>query len=106
MTRTFAENQWEKCMRFCPRTLVPTQATKRTADVFLEGVLWLALSEGNGGYYLKNMANGTAFTNRWQAHGVFERLFSQFNSEADLENLRIDSTVLRAHPCSAGALKK
>jgi len=33
-------------MRFCPRTLVPTQATKRTADVFLEGVLWLARSGG------------------------------------------------------------
>ena len=52
------------------------------------------------------MVNGTAITNRWQAHGVFERLFSHFSAEADLENLRIDSTVVRAHPCSAGTLKK
>ena len=63
MTRTFAENQWEKCMRFCPRTLVPTQATKRTADVFLEGVLWLARNGGQWRLLPEKYGNGTAFTN-------------------------------------------
>jgi hypothetical protein len=37
---------------------------------------------------------------------VWKRLFEYFSSDPDLENLLIDSTVIRAHPCAAGAQKK
>jgi hypothetical protein len=36
----------------------------------------------------------------------FEKLFQFIAADPDLEYLMIDSTVVRAHPSSAGALKK
>jgi transposase len=43
---------------------------------------------------------------RWAAAGVFEQLHQFCASDPDLEHLLIDSTIIRAHPCSAGAQKK
>lgn len=43
---------------------------------------------------------------RWCRAGVWERMLTAFAQEADLENGMIDSTVVRAHPCAAGAQKK
>jgi transposase len=43
---------------------------------------------------------------RWCRAGVWERMLAAFAEEADLENGMIDSTVVRAHPCAAGAQKK
>lgn len=43
---------------------------------------------------------------RWCAAGVWERMLAYFAAEPDLENGMIDSTVVRAHPCAAGAEKK
>ena len=43
---------------------------------------------------------------RWCRAGVWERMLGAFAHEADLENGMIDSTVVRAHPCAAGAQKK
>ena len=33
-------------------------------------------------------------------------MIEYFSSDPDLENLMLDSTITRAHPCAAGALKK
>lgn len=43
---------------------------------------------------------------RWCQAGVWERMLAAFAQDADLENGMIDSTVVRAHPCAAGAQKK
>lgn len=40
---------------------------------------------------------------RWAEKGIWEQLHHHFTSEADLEYVMIDSTVIRAHPCAAGA---
>jgi hypothetical protein len=33
-------------------------------------------------------------------------MLAYFASDPDLENLMIDGTIVRAHPCAAGAQKK
>ncbi len=33
-------------------------------------------------------------------------MLHHFADDPDMENLLIDSTIIRAHPCAAGALKK
>jgi len=43
---------------------------------------------------------------RWCKAGVWERLLSYLASDPDLENGIMDSTIVRAHPCAAGAEKK
>ena len=40
---------------------------------------------------------------RWKRNGVWERMYLHFIQEPDMENLLIDSTIVRAHPCAAGA---
>ena len=37
---------------------------------------------------------------------VWEQLHQHFVDDLDMEHLLIDSTVIRAHPCAAGASKK
>ena len=43
---------------------------------------------------------------RWREKGVFERVAHTMQSDADMEQLFIDSTIVRAHQHSAGAKKK
>ncbi|MCA1600482.1 MAG: transposase [Acidobacteria bacterium] len=43
---------------------------------------------------------------RWCEQGIWEELHRHCADDPDLEHLIIDSTIIRAHPCAAGALKK
>ena len=43
---------------------------------------------------------------RWEAYGVWHRVAEALSGDADLEELFIDSTVVRAHQHAAGASKK
>lgn len=43
---------------------------------------------------------------RWCDHGVWQDMHQHFADDPDLENIMLDSTVVRAHPCAAGAPKK
>ena len=43
---------------------------------------------------------------RWEQRGVWARMLTHFAGDPDLENLILDSTTVRAHPCAAGASKQ
>ena len=43
---------------------------------------------------------------RWADRGIWELMHQHFAADPDLECLIIDSTVVRAHPCAAGAPPK
>jgi transposase len=43
---------------------------------------------------------------RWARRGVWKKLFAHLARDADNEYAMIDSTIVRAHQHSAGALKK
>ena len=43
---------------------------------------------------------------RWADRGIWELLHQHFADDPDMEYLIIDSTVVRAHPCAAGAPQK
>jgi putative transposase len=40
---------------------------------------------------------------RWSKRGIWQQLYERLITEPDLENLLLDSTILRAHACAAGA---
>lgn len=110
MTRiTLRDDQWQKILSFLrehPRVYVGKEAECRR---FLEATLWImrtgaqwrTLPEEKGKWnsVYKRYA-------RWCDHNVFEDLFEYFSDDADMENVMPDSTVVRAHPCAAGAPKK
>ena len=43
---------------------------------------------------------------RWRKHGIWVDLLAYVADDPDLQHLLIDSTVIRAHPCAAGAERR
>ena len=39
----------------------------------------------------------------WQKSGLIEKIFHELGEDADLEDISIDSTYIKAHKASAGA---
>jgi transposase len=84
-------------------------ATARDNRLFVEAVLyryragipWRDLPERFGDW--KNVHRRFS---RWAQSGVLEAVFAHLASDADNEYAMIDSTIVRAHQHSAGAVKK
>ena len=80
----------------------------RDNRLFVDAVLWIArtgapwrdLPDRFGRWN----SNWRRF-DRWAAKGVWAAVFEALQ-DPDLEWLILDSTVIRAHPCAAGAKKK
>ena len=89
----------------------PTDKGGRVADIrlFVEAVLYTA-RVGNPWRDLPrefgHWRSVYARFARWEAGGVWKRAAEALQNEADLEDLFIDSTVMRAHQHAAGAPKK
>lgn len=43
--------------------------------------------------------------NRWSRRGVWKAMHRFFADDPDMESIMIDSTIVRAHPCAAGAIQ-
>ena len=106
---TLSDEQWQKMLpilRAHPNAYVGREDECRR---FLSAVLWMARS----GAQWRLLPREYGYWNtvyrrfaRWSEQGVFERRHQELAGDADLEHLLIDSTIVRAHPCAAGARKK
>ena len=110
MKITLTNQQWQKILpvlNSCPNIYIGNHYKCRK---FLSAVLWIARSSGAQWRLLPTeYGDWNAVYKRfarWSKAGVFEKLFEFFAADADFENIMIDSTVVRAHPCAAGAQKK
>lgn len=109
MTNLLQENQWSKIVTFlrdCPGVYVGDEANCRR---FLEGVLWITRSGAQWRFLPREYGRWNSVYKRfarWCDKGIWEKMFDHFVDDPDMENLIIDSTIIRAHPCSAGAPKQ
>lgn len=65
------------------------------------GIAWRDLPERFGDW-----KNAHRRHSRWAASGVWARVFETLAADGDNEYAMIDSTIVRAHQHSAGAVKK
>jgi transposase len=103
------DDQWERIEDLLPGKLSDVGATARDNRRFVEAVLyryragipWRDLPERFGDW-----KNTHRRFSRWAKAGVWERVFEHLAGDGNNQYAMIDSTIVRAHQHSAGALKK
>jgi transposase len=103
------DEQWARIEHLLPGREGHVGATAKDNRLFVEAVLyryragipWRDLPERFG----DPIKVHTRFS-RWAKSGVWEKVFKELAKDADNEYAMLDSTIVRAHQHSAGALKK
>lgn len=104
------DDQWARIVEFlrdCPGVYVGKEERCRQfveAELWIDrtGAQWRELPESRFGKWNSVYKR----YGRWADKGIWQRMHEHFAGEADLEYLISDSTVIRAHPCAAGAPKE
>ncbi len=102
------DEQWQKILPFlqtCPNIYIGQEQECRQ---FLEAVLWIARSGAQWRLLPDEYGHWNTIYKRfarWSQANVFEKLFEFCAQDCDLQQLMIDSTIVRAHPSAAGAQK-
>ena len=103
------DEQWARIEHLLPGREGHVGVTAKDNRLFVEAVLyryragipWRDLPERFG----DPIKIHTRFS-RWAKSGVWEKVFKELAKDADNEYAMIDTTIVRAHQHSAGALKK
>jgi len=109
MSTTITEAQWARIYEFlksCPGVYAGEEDKCR---LFIEGVHWIARSGAQWRFLPAQYGNWNSVYKRfarWDDKGIWTQLHQYFATDPDMEHLILDSTIVRAHPCAAGASKK
>ena len=106
---TLRDDQWEKIYPFLKDHSRVYAGTEEDSRLFVEGVLWITRSGAQWRLLPEKYGQWNTIYKRfarWCDHDVWDNLHQHFADDPDMENILLDSTVVRAHPCAAGASKK
>ena len=103
------DDQWQRLEPLCSGKASERGVTGRDNRLFIEAVLWIArtgspwrdLPKDFGPWHTTYMR-----FSRWSKKGVWERMADALKGDADLEQLFVDATIVRAHQHATGAQKK
>jgi len=104
------DTQWAKIRAFL-KTEPNAYVGKNEVECrrFVEAALWMSRSGSQWRLLPDEYGKWNSVYKRFARgcnNGVWERMLVHFAEDPDMENGMIDSTVVRAHPCAAGAPKK
>ena len=106
--RILRDDPWARIKDLLPGKASDCGVTAKDNRRFLEAVLWIGRTGAPWRDLPPELGNWhTTFTrfSRWAKKGVWERLFQVLSQDRDLEEVLLDSTVVRAHQHAAGAKK-
>lgn len=103
------DDQWKRIEQLLPGKAGDRGCTARDNRRFIEAVLWIMRTgspwrdlPAELGHWHRTYVRFS----RWRESGVWGRVASALAGDADLEQLFLDSTIVRAHQHAAGAQKK
>lgn len=103
------DDQWERIKDLLPGKPGDPGCTARDNRKFVEAVFWIART----GSPWRDMPESLGHWHRvyvrfsrWAKQGVWQRIFEAVSDDPDLEQIMVDSTIIKAHQHSAGAKKK
>jgi transposase len=76
---------------------------------FVEAVFWIVRGGSQWRLLPKEYGDWNTIYHRfadWADKGVWYKMLYYFARDPDMEYIMVDSTILRAHACAAGAIKK
>ena len=101
-----SDDEWERIVPVLKSIPGIHVGLPMTCRLFVEAVLWI-LRTGSQWRHLsafgQNWNSVFKRFSRWCKLGVWKQLLEVLAQSADLQNICIDSTVIRAHACAAGA---
>lgn len=103
-----SDTDWDRIKDLLPGR--PGQTGWLAADnrLFIDAVLWIAKTGAPWRDLPARFGNWNSVWkrfDRWARKGTWQAVFDALQ-DPDMEWLILDSTVIRAHPCAAGAKKK
>ena len=104
-----SDEQYERIGPLLPGKSTDPGRTAADNRLFIEAVLWIART----GSPWRDLPSDFGLWNsvyqrfaRWSRAGIWHAVFAELAGDAELEEIFIDSTIVRAHQHAAGAAKK
>lgn len=100
------DSTWDKIYVYLKARPKIHTGNEEKSRIFVDAVHWIMRTGAQWRDLPEELGNWNAVFKRfgrWSEKGIWDELHKHFIDEPDMEWLLIDSTVVRAHPCAAGA---
>lgn len=102
-------DQWKKMVTFLRENPQVYVGDEKQCRRFIEGVLWMTRSGAQWRLLPRMYGHWNSVYrrfDRWSERGIWQAMFEHFADDPDMERLLLDSSIVRAHACAAGAPQK
>lgn len=99
-------HQWENIYHYLSQYKGLHVSNEESVRRFVEGVFWMLKSGAQWRLLPREYGNWNHVYQRfahWADKGIWHKMLYYFAKDPDMEYIMVDSTILRAHACAAGA---